>query len=112
MFWFRVVKLTKVLIPVPESVEVEPEADTMEEQTDPPKPGDWAVWITTGSNEGAATMNAVFLSVYGDDEIFGDIPLNADNHVVSKDDAETTKLFDRSSTNQFKVRILVRRKGQ
>ena len=76
----------------------------------PPEPGDWSVWITTGGNEGAGTNNTVLLSVYGEDNVFRDIELNAENYVKPKDEEQEegqekeNVLFDRGNTDEFKVR--------
>ncbi len=80
-----------------------------EEPEAAPEPGDWAVWVTTGSNEGADTTNPVFLSVYGEDGIYRDVELNKHNHVKQTDetktDAEKKILFGKGSTDEFKVRF-------
>ena len=92
-------------------MEEEPEEQPKEEEEappeDPPEPGDWAVWITTGSNEGAETVNPVYLSVYGENNVFRDLELNKENYVKLKEesdkDVKEKILFDKGSTDEYKV---------
>ena len=95
-----------------EPMEEESEEEPMDEEQevpseDPPEPGDWAVWITTGSNEGAETVNPVYLSVYGEDNVFRNMELNKENYTKLKEETDKNVkkkvLFDRGSTDEYKV---------
>ena len=81
---------------VEEEKEEEPEPEE-EEQAPPPEEGDWQVWITTGSNEGAETENQVSLVVYGEDGVTDPFILPGEN------DDQNVTYFSKGNTDEFKV---------
>ncbi|CAG2226149.1 RP1 [Mytilus edulis] len=57
---------------------VEPEVSTIqEEEEEPPKEGEWKLWVTTGGKEDMSTLNRVMLYVYGSNNVAGPMVLGS-----------------------------------